>query len=66
MEQNRKILLLRPKLYMANDGNYREERYFTAWGINKYVAGELESLLLPSGIRNATGQRECPFGVAAL
>eukprot|EP00916_Digyalum_oweni_P026750 GHVL01043917.1.p1 GENE.GHVL01043917.1~~GHVL01043917.1.p1 ORF type:complete len:176 (+),score=32.43 GHVL01043917.1:25-528(+) len=28
---NEKILLIRPKLYLADDGNYRESRYFTAW-----------------------------------
>ena len=27
----RKILLIRPKLYLADDGNYREGRYFSAW-----------------------------------
>jgi NAD+ synthase (glutamine-hydrolysing) len=26
---NGKILLIRPKLWLANDGNYREERFFT-------------------------------------
>lgn len=28
---NRKILLIRPKMIMANDGNYREMRWFTPW-----------------------------------
>jgi NAD+ synthase (glutamine-hydrolysing) len=28
---NRKILLIRPKMWLANDGNYRELRYFTPW-----------------------------------
>lgn len=27
----RKILLIRPKLHLADDGNYREGRYFSAW-----------------------------------
>jgi NAD+ synthase (glutamine-hydrolysing) len=26
---NGKILLIRPKLHLANDGNYRENRFFT-------------------------------------
>lgn len=26
-----KILLIRPKMWLANDGNYRELRYFTPW-----------------------------------
>ncbi|RUP44369.1 carbon-nitrogen hydrolase [Jimgerdemannia flammicorona] len=28
---NGKILLIRPKMYLANDGNYREMRFFTPW-----------------------------------
>ncbi|KAI3918054.1 hypothetical protein MKW92_027445 [Papaver armeniacum] len=28
---NRKILMIRPKFCLANDGNYRELRWFTAW-----------------------------------
>lgn len=35
----KKILLIRPKLYLADDGNYREGRYFSAWkrrGIYEY------------------------------
>jgi hypothetical protein len=26
-----RLLLIRPKLYLANDGNYREPRYFAGW-----------------------------------
>lgn len=28
---NGKILLIRPKIMMCNDGNYREGRWFTGW-----------------------------------
>jgi hypothetical protein len=28
---DKKILLIRPKMWLANDGNYRELRYFTPW-----------------------------------
>lgn len=28
---NGQLLLIRPKLYLANDGNYREPRYFAGW-----------------------------------
>lgn len=28
---NQKILLIRPKLVMCDDGNYRETRWFTGW-----------------------------------
>ena len=27
----RRVLLIRPKLFLANDNNYRERRYFQAW-----------------------------------
>ena len=27
----RKILMMRPKLFLANDGNYRENRWFVPW-----------------------------------
>lgn len=27
----KQILLIRPKLHLADDGNYREGRYFSAW-----------------------------------
>ena len=29
--RNKKILLIRPKMNMAMDGNYRESRWFTPW-----------------------------------
>ena len=28
---NRQILLIRPKIYLADDGNYREKRFFSSW-----------------------------------
>jgi NAD+ synthase (glutamine-hydrolysing) len=28
---NSKILMIRPKLWLTNDGSYREMRYFTSW-----------------------------------
>jgi hypothetical protein len=28
---NRKVVLIRPKLFLADDGNYREKRFFTGW-----------------------------------
>ena len=30
-----KILLIRPKMWLADDGNYRESRWFTAWSKEK-------------------------------
>ncbi|KAI9346299.1 hypothetical protein BDR26DRAFT_907924 [Obelidium mucronatum] len=56
--QNSKILLIRPKMCLANDGNYREMRWFTAWTKTR----EHEILTLPDIITSIIGQEECPFG----
>lgn len=35
---NKKIILVRPKIHLADHGNYREPRYFNSWkseGIEK-------------------------------
>lgn len=52
------ILLIRPKLYLANDGNYREMRYFTPWSRPKYH----ESYQLPKSIQKITGQSRVTIG----
>ena len=44
-----KIILIRPKMALADDGNYREGRYFTAWNIKG-----LEEFRLPSNIIKIT------------
>ena len=49
---NGQILLIRPKMWMANDGNYRELRFFTPW--TKYR--ETEEHFLPRMIKELTGQ----------
>ncbi|XP_053545206.1 glutamine-dependent NAD(+) synthetase [Bombina bombina] len=59
---NKKILLIRPKMVLANGGNYRELRWFTPW--NK-VRG-VEDHFLPRTIQNITGQVTVPFGDAVL
>ncbi|KAJ3063469.1 glutamine-dependent NAD(+) synthetase [Podochytrium sp. JEL0797] len=56
--QNGKILLIRPKMFLANDGNYREMRWFTAWAKTR----EFESFTLPQIVTDVSGQDECPFG----
>lgn len=55
---NGKILLIRPKLYLANDGNYREMRYFTPWNRPKYY----EEFQLPKRIAKLSGQNKVIFG----
>ena len=55
---DQKILLMRPKLALANDGNYREARYFSAW---KHTRA-LEDHILPQHM----GQASCPFGDGIL
>ena len=34
---NGKILLIRPKIMLADDDNYRERRYFTGWSKMKKI-----------------------------
>ncbi|KAJ9660583.1 glutamine-dependent NAD(+) synthetase [Coniosporium apollinis] len=59
---NKQILLIRPKLWLANDGNYREMRYFTPWSRPQHV----ESYYLPRSIRAITGNTKVPFGDAVI
>lgn len=65
---NRKIVGIRPKIYLANDGNYREMRWFTPWYIDpsKQGFGELEEYFLPREIGEITGQAKVPFGIFAV
>ena len=49
---NRKILLIRPKMWLANDGNYRELRYFTPWAKHR----QIEDHFLPRIIQVVTKQ----------
>ena len=59
---NEKILLIRPKLILAADGNYRETRWFAAWQRPRQV----EEYYLPRMLREITGQETVPFGDAAI
>ena len=56
--QHGKILLIRPKLYLAMDGNYREGRWFARW----MKRGKVEETVLPQIIREATGEDKVAFG----
>ncbi|THH28003.1 hypothetical protein EUX98_g6186 [Antrodiella citrinella] len=57
-----KILLIRPKMWMANNGNYRELRYFTPWMKHR----ETEDHYLPRIIQAVTGQTKVLFGDAVV
>lgn len=59
---NRRILHIRPKIWLANDGNYREMRFFTPW----MRIGEVDEYALPPCIREVTGQTVVPIGDAML
>ncbi len=60
----RKILLVRPKIALADSGNYRESRYFTAYRRNPNKPRD--ELLLPKFVQQALEQRTVPFGLGYL
>ncbi|KAK9793458.1 hypothetical protein WJX73_010827 [Symbiochloris irregularis] len=59
---DKKLLFIRPKLSLADDGNYRESRYFSTWKRRR----TLDQFNLPPSIQELTGQRQCPFGDGVL
>lgn len=59
---NGKILLIRPKIWLANDGNYREMRYFIPWGRPQHV----EEYYLPRMIQKLQGSIKVPIGDAVI
>ncbi|XP_045039340.2 glutamine-dependent NAD(+) synthetase isoform X2 [Desmodus rotundus] len=59
---NRKILLIRPKMALANEGNYHELRWFTPWSRSRHT----EEYFLPRMLQDLTKQETVPFGDAVL
>ncbi|OAY56311.1 glutamine-dependent NAD(+) synthetase [Manihot esculenta] len=59
---NRQIIMIRPKMWLANDGNYRELRWFTAWKHND----QLVNFHLPNEVSKAINQDSVPFGYAFI
>ncbi|PVV03349.1 hypothetical protein BB560_002176 [Smittium megazygosporum] len=57
-----KVLLIRPKLWLASDGNYREYRYFTKFELTSLTV----NFLLPTNIQAINGQKSTSFGHALL
>lgn len=61
---NNKIVLIRPKMHLADEGNYREKRFFMAYSPQE--AFQLEKFYLPDYIKKYTGQDYCDLGFANL
>lgn len=61
---NRKIVLIRPKMAMADGGNYRESRYFAAY--RPPSSNEPELFQLPHFWKEQFGQTQVPFGNVVL
>ncbi|XP_041452892.1 glutamine-dependent NAD(+) synthetase-like [Lytechinus variegatus] len=59
---NKKIILIKPKTDMANNGNYRELRWFTGWAKLRTV----EQHFLPRMISDITNQTTVPIGDAVI
>ncbi|GBG25937.1 Glutamine-dependent NAD+ synthetase [Hondaea fermentalgiana] len=59
---NGKVVCIRPKLFLADDGNYREPRWFTRWE----RLGEAEDHYLSPALAAATGQQSCLFGDCSI
>ncbi|KAF5607861.1 NAD+ synthase (glutamine-hydrolyzing) [Fusarium subglutinans] len=57
-----KLLCLRPKIYLANDGNFRENRFFTPWNRPRYV----EKYNLPPALQKHQCVRQVPIGDVVL
>ena len=55
------VIYVRPKRTLADDGNYREGRWFAAW-----TSDDIEEYGLPSHFVASvkTGQATCPFGTS--
>ncbi|GAB4834612.1 hypothetical protein Ancab_032875 [Ancistrocladus abbreviatus] len=55
---NKKIIMIRPKMWLANDGNYRELRWFTAWKQKDHIV----DFQLPPDVSEVLSQKTVPFG----
>jgi len=59
---DRKVLLIRPKTAMADNGNYRESRYFTPYNNKRNGNSDPSQHLLPLHLFEKFGQTYAPFG----
>jgi len=64
------IVLIRPKTILADNGNYREERWFTAWPLNKHDTfsyyNTSNNTSKASGSNSDIKEVECPIGVSII
>lgn len=60
---NKKILLVRPKAFLANDGNYHEPRFFRSW---KGKPNVVEDHYLSEILSKVTGQSKVSMGMAVI
>jgi len=54
--------MIRPKMSLANDGNYRELRWFSAWTLKD----KLVDFQLPTDVSEIVSQISAPFGYAYI
>ncbi|XP_052901213.1 glutamine-dependent NAD(+) synthetase isoform X2 [Anopheles moucheti] len=59
---NGRIVLIRPKMIMCDDGNYRETRWFSPWTKER----QTEDYQLPRFVALALGQDSVPIGDAVI
>ena len=62
---NHRVLLIRPKMFLANEGNYRELRWFTSWDAEK-MGSPLDPFPLPRVVAQIQGQTRCPIGIGIV
>jgi len=60
---NRQIVLIRPKIVLADDGNYREKRFFAGWDPSDKA---LHDHLLSDLLRKVTQQTVVPMGAGII
>ena len=63
----RRILLIRPKIALADNGNYRESRWFTAYQPPTTTTNNAnETMVLPNIYQQKFQQHTSPFGIQSI
>lgn len=64
---NRRIICIRPKTELADEGIYVESRYFVPFKAkSKAVPFALEEFIIPHIVERQTGQKTAPFGIPII